>query len=147
MKRNNELLTKLETMKKELEFFLENVTDITEDIEKNIKNLLERINKTIENFKNENTNEIETLVLKLEEEFNEWDLEIPTVHYYDFGYFFGRKDSGSCYVKLMCELNTDDIDTCVEIALRNNALDEEFAGNIVYIEELTEEEARDFVLV
>ena len=64
-------------------------------------------------------------------------------HYYDFGYFFNRKDSGSCRVTLMCELDTNDVDECVEIALANNALDEEFAGNIVYIEELDEEEARD----
>ena len=82
---------------------------------------------------------------KIKEEFFNYDLEIQTPHYYDFGYFFNRKDSGSCMVKLMFELdNLEDIDECVEIALANNALDEEYAGNIVYIEELTEEEAIDF---
>ena len=41
------------------------------------------------------------------------------------------------------ELDTDDIDECVTIALANNALDEDYADNIVYVEELTEDEARD----
>ena len=64
--------------------------------------------------------------------------------YYDFGYFFDRKDSGSCRVTLNKKLeDVDDIDTCIEIALAEGALDEDYADNIVYVEELTKEEAKE----
>ena len=63
--------------------------------------------------------------------------------YYDFGYFFNRKDSGSCCVTMDVELDVYNMEECVRIALEKGALDEEYADNIVYVEELTEDEARD----
>lgn len=62
-------------------------------------------------------------------------------YYYDFGYFFNRKDSGSIVVGLTEKLDTDDVDSCIEIALKNNQIDASYASNVVYVEELTEEEA------
>lgn len=64
--------------------------------------------------------------------------------YYDFGYFFNRKDSGSCRVTLNKKLeDIDDVDACVEVALAEKALDEDFADNIIYVEELTFDEAKE----
>lgn len=145
MEHIGEVFTKLEEMKNELEVFLEKVVIIDEDEDdtEEVRNLFEKINEEIKYFNNDDfVGELAT-VLKLEEEFNNFDLEIPTMHYYDFGYFFDRKDSGSCRVMLPYELDTDDIDECVTIALANNALDEDYADNIVYVEELSEDEARD----
>ena len=62
--------------------------------------------------------------------------------YYDFGYFFNRKDSGSCRVTLSVDLGDNiDVDEAVSVALKEGALDEEFADNIIYVESLTKEEA------
>ena len=36
-------------------------------------------------------------------------------HYYDFGYFFSRKDSGSLRVTTETKLDTEDIDFCVNL--------------------------------
>lgn len=62
-------------------------------------------------------------------------------HYYDFGYFFSNKDSGSIRMTTSKSLDTDDIDGCVIYALKNKLMEDEYANNIVYVEELTEEEA------
>lgn len=64
-------------------------------------------------------------------------------HYYDFGYFFNRKDSGSIQITTTEKLDTNDIDECVNYALKNNMLEEDYADNIIYIEELTESDAKD----
>lgn len=64
-------------------------------------------------------------------------------YYYDFGYFFSRKDSGSIRVTTTEPLDTDDTDNCIAYALKNKLIEDEYADNIVYISELTEEEARD----
>ena len=146
---NKKLLMELKEIKNKLLHFLNNVDESKEEKEiiDDIKSLLSNTEKTIKEINNnlEITQDTRNFIEKIKEEFFNYDLEIQTPHYYDFGYFFDRKDSGSCYVKLMFELDDlDDIDECVEIALANNALDEEYAGNIVYIEELSEEEARDF---
>lgn len=70
---------------------------------------------------------------------------MPQKYYYDFGYFFSRKDSGSCRVTLDIDLGDGDIDTdeAVNLALKAGQLDEEISDNIVYVNKLTEEEARD----
>lgn len=145
MKTIGEVFAKLEEMKEKLDTFFENVVIENEEDDDTgeVRELLNKINEEIKYFNKEDFVGELANVLRLEEEFNNFDLEIQKPHYYDFGYFFDRKDSGSCRVTLMWELNTDDIDECVEIALANNALDEEFAGNIVYVEELTIDEARD----
>lgn len=64
-------------------------------------------------------------------------------YYYDFGYFFSNKDSGSLRVTTTEPLDADDTDECVEYALKHNLIDEEYAGNIIYVEQLTKEDARD----
>lgn len=64
-------------------------------------------------------------------------------YYYDFGYFFSNKDSGSLRVTATEPLDADDTDGCVEYALEHNLIDEEYAGNIIYVEQLTKEDARD----
>lgn len=64
-------------------------------------------------------------------------------YYYDFGYFFSNKDSGSLRVTTTEPLDADDTDGCVEYALEHNLIDEEYAGNIIYVEQLTKEDARD----
>lgn len=64
-------------------------------------------------------------------------------HYYDFGYFFSSKDSGSIRVTTTEPLDTEDIDACVAYALENDLMEDEYAENIIYVEELTEEDARD----
>lgn len=68
--------------------------------------------------------------------------------YYDFGYFFSRKDSGSCRVTLSVDLGDDpDVDDAVDTALKEGALDEEYADNIVYVTKLTTEEAKEMGFV
>lgn len=63
-------------------------------------------------------------------------------YFYDFGYFFSHKDSGSIRVTTKNELDVDDIDSAVEYCLAHGMEDfEMYADNIVYIEELTKEEA------
>ena len=62
-------------------------------------------------------------------------------YYYDFGYFFSRKDSGSIRVTTNEPLNTDNIDVCVEYAYENDLIEEDYIDNIIYVNELTKEEA------
>lgn len=62
-------------------------------------------------------------------------------YYYDFGYFFNRKDSGSIRVTTNEPLNTNDIDACVEYAYENDLIEEDYIDNIIYVNELTKEEA------
>ena len=38
-------------------------------------------------------------------------------------------------------LNTDDIDACVEYAYENDLIEEDYIDNIIYVNELTKEEA------
>lgn len=64
-------------------------------------------------------------------------------HYYDFGYFFSSKDSGSLRVTTTEPLDENDIDSCVEYALENDLIESEYAENIIYVNELTREEAED----
>jgi hypothetical protein len=64
-------------------------------------------------------------------------------HFYDFGYYFSRKDSGSIRVTTNEALDTDDVNSCIEYAYKNNLLEEEYVDNILYVDELTENEARD----
>ena len=66
-----------------------------------------------------------------------------TKHYYDFGYFFSRKDSGSLYVTADTALDTDDTDACIEYACNHSLIDKSYADNIIYVEELSESDARD----
>lgn len=66
-----------------------------------------------------------------------------TKHYYDFGYFFSRKDSGSLRVTTDTELDTENVDSCIEYACNNNLIDKSYADNIIYVEELSEADARD----
>lgn len=62
-------------------------------------------------------------------------------YYYDFGYFFSRKNSGSIRVTTNEPLNVDDIDACVEYAYKNDLIEEEYIDNIIYVNNLTKEEA------
>lgn len=71
------------------------------------------------------------------------DHTTSTKHYYDFGYFFSRKDSGSLRVTTETELDTEDIDFCIKYACDNNLIDKSYADNIIYVEELSESDARD----
>ena len=64
-------------------------------------------------------------------------------HYYDFGYFFSRKDSGSIRVTTTEPLDTDDIDECITYASNHHLIENEYVDNIVYVSELTEQEAKD----
>lgn len=66
-----------------------------------------------------------------------------TKHYYDFEYFFSRKDSGSMRVTTETALDTEDIDFCIKYACDNNLIDKSYADNIIYVEELSESDARD----
>ena len=61
-------------------------------------------------------------------------------HYYDFGYFFCSKDSGSILIAVDKELNEDDIDESVSYVFKQGLIDEEYIENIIYIEELSKEE-------
>lgn len=61
-------------------------------------------------------------------------------HYYDFGYFFGSKDSGSILIATDKELDVDDIDESVSYVFKQGLIDEEYIENIIYIEELSKEE-------
>ena len=61
---------------------------------------------------------------------------------YKFNYFFNRKESGSCAVILPYELpDTDDINACIDIALKENTLDKYYADNIISIEKMNKEDA------
>ena len=62
-------------------------------------------------------------------------------YYYDFGYFFNRKDSGSIRVTTNEPLNADDIDACVKYTYENDLIEEDYIDNIIYVNELTKEEA------
>ena len=62
-------------------------------------------------------------------------------YYYDFGYFFRRNDSGSIRVTTNEPLNADDIDACVKYAYENDLIEEDYIDNIIYVNELTKEEA------
>ena len=62
-------------------------------------------------------------------------------YYYDFGYFFSRKNRGSIRVTTNEPLNVDDIDACVEYAYKNDLIEEEYIDNIIYVNNLTKEEA------
>lgn len=62
-------------------------------------------------------------------------------YYYDFGYFFSRKNSGSIRVTTNEPLNVDDVDACVEYAYKNDLIEEEYIDNIIYVNNLTKEEA------
>lgn len=66
-------------------------------------------------------------------------------YYYDFGYFFSRKESGSCRVTLDVDLGDSDIDVdeAISVALKAGELDEEYADNIVYVTKLSEQEAKE----
>ena len=64
-------------------------------------------------------------------------------HYYDFGYYFSNKDSGSIYIITEKLLDTDDIDECVKYVFSKKLIYKSYINNIVYIEELSEEEAKD----
>ena len=66
-----------------------------------------------------------------------------TKHYYDFGYFFSRKDSGSLRVTTETELDTENVDSCITYACNNNLIDKSYADNIIYVEELSENDARE----
>lgn len=64
-------------------------------------------------------------------------------HFYDLGYFFSRNDSGSIYRKVDKELDIDDIDESIAYLLEKGLLPKEYANNIIYIEELSQEEFQD----
>ena len=67
-----------------------------------------------------------------------------TKHYYDFGYFFDAKNSGSCRVVLSEELEEDiDIADAINMALDEGSLDEDYADNILYVDHLSPLEASD----
>ena len=61
-------------------------------------------------------------------------------HYYDFGYFFDRRCSGSILIAVDKELDEDDIDESVSYVFKQGLIDEEYIENIIYIEELSKEE-------
>lgn len=63
---------------------------------------------------------------------------------YDFGYFFNRKDSGSIFLAFDKQLDTEDVDECIEIACKAGVLMDEYASNIVYVTELTEDEVGEY---
>lgn len=64
--------------------------------------------------------------------------------YYDFGYFFDAKNSGSIRVTLDEDLDEDiDISDAIELALESGELDEEYADNILYIDKLSPLEASE----
>ena len=44
-------------------------------------------------------------------------------HYYDFGYFFGSKDSGSILIAVDKELDEDDIDESVSYVFKQGLID------------------------
>lgn len=64
-------------------------------------------------------------------------------HYYDFGYFFDRKHSGSIRITTTEVLDTDDVDECIKYAVEHNLFEPEYADNIIYVNELTESDAKD----
>lgn len=54
---------------------------------------------------------------------------------YYFGYFFNCKDSGSILVTLSKDIGDDpDIDDAVDLAIEENAIDDEYVENIIYVE-------------
>lgn len=63
--------------------------------------------------------------------------------YYDFHYFFSRGDSGSYILCFDKELDINDEEGCIEVAVEVGAIPAEYADNIDYIDELTEEEAME----
>lgn len=63
------------------------------------------------------------------------------VKFYDCGYFFNRKDSGSIFVVAPASLSDDD--DIIDYAVENGIMDDEYADNIVYVEEIDEEEYLD----
>jgi hypothetical protein len=69
--------------------------------------------------------------------------EVTMKYYYDFGYFFDRKHSGSIEIITDEELDTENIDECVNYAITNGLLEDEYIDNIIYVTRLTEQEARD----
>lgn len=64
-------------------------------------------------------------------------------HYYDFGYFFSRKDSGSIMVTTLKQLDTENVDSCVDYAFKHNLIEVDYVDNINYIEELSIQEAKE----
>lgn len=66
-------------------------------------------------------------------------------YFYDFHYFFSRGDSGSYIVAFNNQLDINDEERCIEVAVEVGAIPEEYADNIDFIDELTEEEAREII--
>ena len=64
-------------------------------------------------------------------------------YYYNFGYFFNRKDSGTLRIITNEFLNENDIDECIIYALKHKLIPEEYADNIIYIEGIEENEAKE----
>lgn len=58
--------------------------------------------------------------------------------FYDCGYFFHKKDSGSIFVAAPASLI--DEDEIVDYAVENGIMDDEYADNIIYVEEIDKEE-------
>lgn len=66
---------------------------------------------------------------------------------YEFHYFFNRKDSGSIFVGFNKELDENDQDGCIEIAVEVGALDTSYADNIDYVEQLDFLEAKEMEVI
>lgn len=64
-------------------------------------------------------------------------------YYYDFGYFFNNRDSGSLRVITNKLLDEDDVDECVNYVYKNNLIPKEYVNNIIYIEELSKKDAKE----
>lgn len=63
-------------------------------------------------------------------------------HYYEFVYFFSKKDSGSIYIATDTTLDVFCTDECIDYAYKHGLLDKEFINNIISVDEIDEVDAK-----
>lgn len=117
---------------------------------KNITSLISLLYKkspTLRNIKskcyNDNVKKDKGRILKEQKKMKNLERNETKKYYYDFGYFFNNRDSGSLRVITNKLLDEDGVDECVNYAYKNNLIPKEYVNNIIYIEELSKKDAKE----
>lgn len=112
-----------------------------------LNSLLYKKSPTLRNIKsqyyNDNVKKDKGRTLKEKKKMKNLERNETKKYYYDFGYFFNNRDSGSLRVITNKPLDEDDVDECVNYAYKNNLISKEYVNNIIYIEELSKKDAKE----
>ena len=92
---------------------------------------------------NDNVKKDKGRTLKEQKKMKNLERNETKKYYYEFGYFFNNKDSGSLHVITNKPLDEDDVDECVNYAYNNGLISKEYVNNIIYIEELSKKDAKE----